>query len=138
MLNMQNELDNGDDDLGGGSGVVDEQDEEEIDDAQIDKIAESYARRTTERGGRKKQLYNQPQKFNVRPRNPSDCEDELQESIERHQEEEEEQPKRKGRPPGSGRKEKDFEEMLQLQKEKNKESARKHSEKKQKGKKVKQ
>jgi hypothetical protein len=44
--------------LGGGSGVVDEQDEEEIDDAQIDKIAESYARRTTERGGRKKQLYN--------------------------------------------------------------------------------
>lgn len=43
--------------------------------------------------------------------------------------EEEQQPKRKGRPPGSGRKEKDFEEMLALSKEKTKDSHRKHSEK---------
>lgn len=48
---------------------MDEPDDEVMDDAQIDKIAESYARRTTERGGRRKQQHNQPQKFNVRGRN---------------------------------------------------------------------
>lgn len=45
------------------------------------------------------------------------------------QDDEIEKPKRKGRPPGTGRKEKDFEELLAQNKEKSKDSARKNIEK---------
>lgn len=47
----------------------DDQGDGHDEDAQIDKIADAFARRTTERGGRKKVFNGNPHKFNVRPKN---------------------------------------------------------------------
>lgn len=68
-------------------------------------MADDFARRNADRGGRRKAVELKPTKFNIRPRQ-SEAEDDFGDSNN----DDEDQPKRKGRP--AAKKEKDFEEML--------------------------
>ncbi len=99
-----------DDDL--GAPIMDDlemQEDMEDEDQQIEKIADSYARRTTDRGGRRKVPEVKITRFNVRPKQDDDPDEDC--LSQGHDDDEDgDQPKRKGRPPGLGRKEKDFEE----------------------------
>ena len=85
-------------------------------DMQIEKMADSYARRTTERTGRKVQEQF-AQRFNVRPR--GSCGED--EEMTNENEDDGSGPRRRGRPQGMGRKQVDFEEALSLQKMRTKE-----------------
>ena len=79
-------------------------------DEQIEKMAESYARRTTERTGRKTYENAPVQRFNVRPRDSNGDEEMMNEN-----EDDGVNPRRRGRPQGMGKKQVDFEEALNLQ-----------------------
>jgi hypothetical protein len=72
-------------------------------------MAESYARRTTERTGRKT-FENTVQRFNIRPRDSNGDEEMINDN-----EDDGVNPRRRGRPHGMGKKQVDFEEALNLQ-----------------------
>ena len=80
-------------------------------DEEIDRIAESYARRPTNKKGGREVKEKHPTRFNVRSRGGDD--DDLDDEMRDDDEEEvvdEDLPKKRGRPAGSGRKVVDFEE----------------------------
>ncbi len=76
-----------------------------MDDEEIEKIADSYARRQTSHKGGRIVRENLPLKFNVRQKDEDEPDEDMEE-----EEIDDEMPRKRGRPEGSGRKIVDFEE----------------------------